>query len=133
MPTHSFIPYLIILPLGILLIEFLWISIVGIFHVLLDLIDWGIYPLTPRLKNKNVGGFLYVPQINEGDDRLPRCYFINTYYSSKIIIILEIASIVAALLLILWRNPLYLILTIPYVLFLIMHLNTYFKLCRKKN
>ena len=56
LPTHSFIPYLILIPFGLLMIEFLWIGIAGIFHVLIDVIDWGIYPLTPRINDKVLGG-----------------------------------------------------------------------------
>ena len=100
--------------------------------MLLDVIDWGIYPLTPRVKDKIFGGFLYVPKLNEGDKPLQKCYFINTYYDSKIIISLEIISIVAAIVLIIWRNLFYFMLLIPYALFLVMHLSTYFRFCKTK-
>lgn len=132
LPTHSFVPYLIILPFGLFLIELLWVGIAGLFHVLLDLIDWGIYPLTPRFRNKIMGGFLFVPQVNDGDDPLKKCYFVNTYFGSKFIIFLEISAFISALLLIIWRSLFYLILLIPYGVFLAMHLITYLKFCKKK-
>lgn len=132
LPTHSFIPFLIFLPFGLVFIEFLWVGIVGIFHVILDLVDWGIYPLTPRVKDKIIGGFLFVPEVKEGDEPLNKCYFINTYYGSKIIIVLEIIAFLGAILLIIWRNLFYLILLVPYFLFLALHLITYFKYCKNK-
>jgi len=132
LPTHGFIPYLILLPFGLIMIEFLWIGIAGIFHVLVDMIDWGIYPITPRLKDKILGGFLFVPEIDENSEPLKKCYFVNTYYESKIIIALEIVYFSASFILILWRSLFYLILFIPYAIFLAMHLTTYFKFCKKK-
>jgi len=114
------------------MIEFLWIGIAGIFHVLVDMIDWGIYPITPRLKDKILGGFLFVPEIDENSEPLKKCYFVNTYYESKIIIALEIVYFSASFILILWRSLFYLILFIPYAIFLAMHLTTYFKFCKKK-
>ena len=132
LPTHGFIPYLILLPFGFLMIEILWVSIAGMFHVLIDMIDWGIYPLTPKVKDKILGGFLYVPETDENSEPLKKCYFVNTYYGSKIIIALEVIFFSTALSLILWRSLFNLIYLIPYALFLAMHLTTYFKFCKKK-
>ena len=114
------------------MIEFLWVGIAGIFHVLVDMIDWGIYPLTPRIKDKILGGFLFVPETDSNSDPLKKCYFVKTYYESKIIISLEIIIFIASLILILWRSLFALIYLIPYALFLAMHLTTYLKFCKKK-
>ena len=78
--THSFIPYLILLPLGLIFIEFLWVGIAGLFHLLFDMLDWGIYPLTPKFKDEIFAGFLHVPKTEE---KLKRCYFIKRYYARK--------------------------------------------------
>ncbi|MHA1785836.1 MAG: hypothetical protein ACTSX4_08960 [Candidatus Helarchaeota archaeon] len=131
LPTHSFIPYLIILPFGIFMIELLWVGIAGIFHVLLDILDWGIYPLTPSIRNRVLGGFLFTPKRRDDEPPLKKCYFINTYYGSKLIIVMEIIAFMAALSLILYRAFFYLILIIPYFILLAIHLSTYFKFCRK--
>ncbi len=130
LPTHSFIPYLILMPFGLLLIEFFWIGIAGIFHIFIDMIDWGIYPLTPRIKDKILGGFLFVPKIDKNSEPPKKCYFIRTYYQSKLIISLECITFIISLILVIWRSIFFLFLFIPYILFLIMHLMTFLKMCK---
>ncbi|MFX0133401.1 MAG: metal-dependent hydrolase [Candidatus Hodarchaeota archaeon] len=136
--THTFFPYIIIALISILLINItpLWFymflfSICAIIHVCVDLIDWGISPFLP-FKRNFVGGILERPKPNEEEIYwVRRCYFVNRYYGSKIIISIELSFGVLAFLSILIFALNYFRIFIIYIFWLIIHL-VQFSLCHRK-
>ncbi|NVM04279.1 MAG: metal-dependent hydrolase [Candidatus Helarchaeota archaeon] len=136
--THTFFPYIIIALISILLINItpLWFyiflfSVCAIIHVCVDLIDWGISPFLPFNKNF-VGGILERPNTNETESYwVRRCYYVNRYYGSKIIISIELIFGILAFLSILFFAPNYFEILMIYIFWLVIHLVQFF-LCQRK-
>ncbi|MHC1590500.1 MAG: hypothetical protein ACXQS8_00270 [Candidatus Helarchaeales archaeon] len=133
LPSHGIFLHAILLGIGIPLLFFnvRWvflIGIAGVVHVLLDVIDWGTFLLTPLKRDLLVGGILPSP---DEKSCIPQCYFTLTYYSSKKILALEIILGVIAFLFLLLFSPLLILLMLGYVLFLAFHLMHFVK-CRQE-
>ncbi|MHA1376865.1 MAG: metal-dependent hydrolase [Candidatus Helarchaeota archaeon] len=139
--THTYIPYIISILIGLILLllnltefwmYFFLIGVAGVFHVSLDLVDWGIMLLFP-FKREIKGGFLSISEDFRGkNDRIPHCYFIIAYYKSKIIRFLEISIASLALLMILIVDINFIYIMLVYVGLLLLHVYQYLK-CVKKN
>ncbi|MHA1383035.1 MAG: metal-dependent hydrolase [Candidatus Helarchaeota archaeon] len=139
--THTFIPYIILILIGLL---FLWLNITefwiypfligacGCVHVSLDSIDWGILLFYP-IRHNLIGGILEVPRnSNNKNGRIPHCYFIMTYYRSKIIKTLEFIFAISAILLIILINIKLIYVFLVYTATLLLHLWQLMK-CEKKH
>ena len=135
LPTHGILLYFILLIIGIGFFYFhvnypLLFALAGLFHVGLDLIDWGTALLSPIRTHLLVGGILPPPPSNDGTET-PQCYFTMVYYGSRTMIILEIAIFLLSVILILLIDFIYLYLLIGYFVILILYLFHYHS-CRMK-
>ncbi len=131
--THSLTPYVCLLIIGIFYPLFLILGICGVVHVISDAIDWGTSLLAP-FYNDPLGGILKKPPkeiVNITNYRKRQCWFVKTYYTSRIILLLEILFGIASVISIILTNLWYLALLIFYFLFLVLQLNFY-KGCQKK-
>jgi hypothetical protein len=131
--THSLFPYLLLAALGFIYPFFFILGLCGVVHLCIDIIDWGSALLTPFYKEP-IGGILpHVPAslISESNFEQRQCWFTKTYYSSKVILIVEVLFALLAISLILIINVQFLWLMAFYVLFLAFHL-TYYRKCRKR-
>lgn len=133
--THSLIPYICLLIIGIFIPIFLILGICGVVHILTDVIDWGTALFSP-LYNDTIGGILPTPPqeiIDIPDYKKRQCWFTKTYYTSIIMIISELIFGLAAVLLIVFINISYVWIILFYLLFLGLNLNFYRQCKRKKS
>ena len=137
--THTFFLYIIFLILGILLrnvtvlyIYVFLLGICGIIHVSLDSFDWGVMLFYP-IKKDIIKGFLSIyKDSNNYDNKIPHCSFVITYYSSKLILSLELIFGILALLSILLINLTFIYLFLIYLGILGMQLVELYKCKIKK-
>ena len=102
--THSLIPYICLLLIGIFFPLFLILGICGVVHILTDTLDWGTALFAP-FYSEPLGGTLPKPPeeiINIPDYTKRQCWFAKTYYASSVMLLLEILFGVAAILLIIF-------------------------------
>ncbi|NVM29711.1 MAG: hypothetical protein HWN65_12785 [Candidatus Helarchaeota archaeon] len=130
--THSLIPYICLLIIGIFFPLALILGICGVVHILSDVIDWGTALFAP-FYGEPVGGILPKPPkeiIEIPNYRKRQCWFAKTYYTSKILLVLEILFGAAATVLIILTDLWYLALLLFYFLFMALQWNFYRK-CKK--
>jgi len=132
--THSIIPYLCLLIIGIFFPLILILGICGVVHILSDALDWGTALFSPFYKEP-LGGILPHPPkeiVEITNYRKRQCWFATTYYKSKVLLFLEIIFGILAILLIVIIDSSYLWITLFYFLFVAfqVHLNIQ---CRKLN
>ncbi|MHA1276124.1 MAG: DUF6122 family protein [Candidatus Helarchaeota archaeon] len=130
--THSLVPYIPLLIIGIFFPVVLALGIGAIIHILTDTIDWGTALLTPFYKEP-IGGILPLPPkeiIEIPNYRKRQCWFATTYYKNSILVIIELIFGVTAILLIVLINIWVSWLLLFYFLFVALQLrfNLY---CRK--
>jgi len=133
LPTHGIIIYLIILPIGIFLPVFYFISIAGVVHVLIDCLDWGVGILSPFSKKIYFGRLPKPPEtvINEESLRKRQCWFTTTYYNSKFLLFLEILFMIFAIFTIFFIDIAYWWFLLIYFFFLGIHLYSLYN-CKKQ-
>lgn len=147
LPTHTFFLYGIFIIIGIIFFIFrisifnstdIWryiilIGICGLIHVGTDSIDWGILLFYPFSQNL-IGGILKIPNIKDDENNeMGRCYFINKYYNSNIIKVLEISFGISAVLSILLINIDYFYVLLIYFGTLALHLIQFFRCSKQKD
>jgi hypothetical protein len=136
--THSIYPSLIIIIIGILL-NSIWVLMGGIAyfcHILIDLIDWG----TNFLYNKKMFGFrlLLSPEeridlshvINDKKNR--QFFFVQRYYSSKLMIFLEIIIGISMFIALFVFSINYWYFLFGYIFFFAFHFSEYIELKNRK-
>lgn len=130
--THSFIPYLCLLVIGIFIPLFLILGICGVVHILSDTLDWGTALFAPFYKD-TLGGILPKPPkeiIEIPDYRKRQCWFTKTYYTSFTLFIMEILFGLTALFSIIFIDFQFLWVLIFYFLLLALQVRFYIK-CQK--
>jgi len=133
LPTHGVIIYLGLLPIGVFFPIFTFLGTAGIIHVLIDCIDWGVAILSP-ISKKIYFGLLPKPSdevINEPSLKKRQCWFTLTYYRSKFIIIIDVALMIASIIILFLVNPFYWWFILVLSFFLVIHLLSYFR-CKKQ-
>lgn len=129
--THSLIPYICLLVIGIFFPLFLILGICGVVHILTDTIDWGTALFAP-FYNEPIGGILPNPPkeiVEIPNYRKRQCWFAITYYKSLILLFIEVLFGVIAILLIIFFNIWYIWITSFYFLFIVLQLKFQLK-CR---
>ena len=127
--THSLIPYICLLVIGIFFPLFLILGICGVFHILTDMIDWGTALFSP-FYSEPLGGILPKPPkeiVEIPDYKKRQCWFAKTYYASSLMLVFEILFGLAAILLIVFIDLWYLWVLIFYFILVVMQLNFYSK------
>ncbi len=125
--THSLIPYLCLLVVGIFFPFILILGIGGIVHVLTDAFDWGTALFSPLYKEP-LGGILPHPPkeiIQIPDYRKRQCWFIKTYYRSKIMLGCEVLFGSTAVILIIFIDIWSLWIIIFYAVFVLVQIRFY--------
>ena len=135
LPTHGITLYLIILPFGIFNSIFYFVGLAGIFHVLMDCIDWGVGLFSPISKKIYFGILPKPPEniINEESIRKRQCWFTLTYYNSKILLIVEVLVLILSIFLVIYVNFSFWWFYILYSLFLMVHLYSFYRCKKAKN
>lgn len=131
--THSLLPYVVLSAFGFIYPLFFILSLCGIVHLFIDVIDWGTALLAPFYKDP-IGGILpHVPTnlLSESNFKQRQCWFTTTYFNSWVIRIIEVFFLVLTIIVILILNAQYIWLMGFYVLFLAFHLSYYIR-CRRK-
>ncbi len=133
--THSLLPYVILLILGIFFPIILILGICGVIHILTDAIDWGTALLNP-FYDEPLGGVLPKPPkevIDIPDYRRRQCWFTKTYYQSKILLGLEVIFGGIAIVLIIINDIAYLWILIFYFTFITMQILAYSRCTSPEN
>lgn len=110
--THSILFWFI---LGVIFylskVYYLYFFTIGVmFHLLLDLVDWGL-PLIPHLPNQKLTPHL----LKRDDDENRKKAYINIYWKNKIILLIEIILLISgvtAFIFLNWRLQLLLLIAI---------------------
>ena len=133
LPTHGIIIYLILLPFGVFFPIFSFLGLAGLIHILIDCLDWGVGIFSPFSK-KIYFGILPKPSkeiINDDSLRRRQCWFISTYYKSKILMFVDILIIGISIILLFLINVWYWWYYLIYSFFLALHITSYFR-CKKQ-
>jgi len=133
--THSLIPYLCLLVIGIFIPLLLILGICGVVHILSDALDWGTALFAP-FYNDTLGGILPKPPkeiVEIPNYRKRQCWFTKIYYTSFSLFTLEIVLGLAAILSIIFINFWYLWVLIFYFLFVALQVRFYLSCKQKEN
>ncbi len=95
-PSHWISLWLGVTLIGVLFFDVIfWIGVGGLLHLFLDLFDWGLPILAPI--NLNLSPHLLSDPLEE--ESYPWRWFGQRYYGNKAIVVIEIASVILVLLL----------------------------------
>lgn len=98
LPSHWISLWLGITLIGVFFFDVIfWIGAGGLIHLFLDLFDWGLPVLAPI--NLNLSPHLLSDPPEEKN--IPWKWFVQSYYGNKVIVAIEILSVILVLLLLL--------------------------------
>jgi hypothetical protein len=133
LPTHGIILHAIIFLFGFLHPVFFFLGLVGMIHVGIDSIDWGVGILSPFSKKIYFGHLPKPPEkvIDKNSLRNRQCWFTLTYYNSKLLIIIDIIITISAIIMIFVINVAYWWYLLIYFFFFFIHMYSYYQ-CKKQ-